>query len=90
MEIVFLAGADADLQAIYTQLGEKVFLRIDRSLELVRLYPEIAPQKELGYRRKLVPGTYLGIYYQVHGSRIFVAAILDQRIDPETIRKRLG
>ncbi|MAS95405.1 MAG: hypothetical protein CMO55_19570 [Verrucomicrobiales bacterium] len=66
-----------------------MFLRIDRSLEFVRLNPEIGPLRDLGYRRKLVPGTFLAIYYQVHGERVMVAAILDQRIDPETIRRRL-
>jgi hypothetical protein len=90
MEIVLLQSAQADLLEIYSQRGEDSYHVIDRSLERVRLMPEIAPVYHGNFHRKLVRGTPFGIVYAIVGTRIMVSFILDLRQDPSVIERRLS
>lgn len=89
MEIILLSGAESDLLEHFGKFGEKFRERLDHSLEIVRTNPEVVPKRELGYRRKYVPRTPVAFYYQIHGDRIVISAILDQRIGEEEIERRL-
>jgi plasmid stabilization system protein ParE len=90
MEVVLLQSAQADLLEIYSQRGEASYHVIDRSLERIRLMPEIAPVYHGHFHRKLVRGTPFGIFYAIAGTRIIVSFILDLRQDPSVIERRLS
>lgn len=89
IEVVLLAGAQADLLELYSRHGETVYHRIDQDLELIRKMPAVAPAFA-GRFRRVVSGTPYGIFYTETGSRIIVSAILDLRQDPTNVLRRLG
>ena len=95
-ELVFLFSADADIQTAYEfyeayQEGRgEVFMRhLDVALGRVRAFPEMATPFHKAHRRLLVHGFPYGIFYTIEGRRIIIAAVMDLRQDPETIRRRL-
>ena len=97
VEIVFLQGAQAEMQAAYEQTGgsssrrgEPFLQRLEHTLALLRTNPGMAGVYGGRFRRLLVRGFSFGLFYTVAGERIFVAAVLDLRQDPERIRQRLG
>ena len=53
MEIVLLQSAQADLLEIFSRHGEASYHTIDRSLERIRLMPEIAPIYHGQFHRKI-------------------------------------
>lgn len=90
MEIVLLQSAQADLLEIFSRHGESSFHTIDRSLERIRLMPEIAPIYHGQFHRKIVRGTPSGVFYAFVGERIIVSFVLDLRQDPGVIERRLS
>ena len=90
MEIVLLQSAQVDLLEIYSQRGEVSYHVIDRSLERIRLMPEIAPIYHGKFHRKIVRGIPFGIFYAIVGQRIIVSFVLDLRQDPGVIERRLS
>jgi hypothetical protein len=62
---------------------------LDIALTLLRHHPEIAPVYAGPYRRMLIRDFPYGIFYQYQPTRLIVAAIMDLRQDPKTIRKKL-
>ena len=90
MEVVLLQSAQADLLEIYTLHGEASYHVIDRSMERIRLMPEIAPIYHGRFHRKVVRGTPFGIFYAIVGKRIIVSFVLDLRQDPSVIERRLS
>lgn len=89
-ELVVLQGAQSDLLSIYANRGERVYMRVDSALGILRAFPEIGPIKwGKGIRRLVVTKTTLGIFYSVVGKRVMIAAIMDLRQSQQTIRKRL-
>jgi plasmid stabilization system protein ParE len=90
MEIVLLWGAQADLLKAYERYGEPLHEKIDAALELVRSHPDIAPLYREQFHRKVVARSTYALYYTTEGERIMVAAVLDQRQDPDRIDERLG
>jgi len=64
--------------------------QLDAALTLLRTHPEIAPVYAGPYRRMLIRDFPYGIFYQAQATRIVVAAVMDLRQDPETIRRKLG
>ena len=63
--------------------------QLDAALSLLRRHPEIAPVYSGPYRRMLIRDFPYGIFYQAQPTRIVVAAIMDLRQDPQTIRRKL-
>lgn len=95
-ELVFLLSADSDIQTAFNRCeefqagrGELLIRHLDLCFEQIRRFPESGPAFVRTYRRMLVPGFPFGIFYSTEGSRIIVAALLDLRQDPTSIRKRL-
>ena len=96
MEIVVLAGAEADLFEAWRRyegclpgLGNEFDRAVRAGLLSVVQFPESAPHFEAGYRRLLLRRFGHGIFYRVHGERLVVVAVLDLRQDPAMIRQRL-
>jgi hypothetical protein len=89
-ELVVLQGAQSDLLSIYANRGERVYMRVDSALGILRAFPEIGPVKwGKRIRRLVVTKTTLGVFYSITGNRVMVAAIMDLRQSQQTIRKRL-
>lgn len=90
-EIVLLQGAQSDLLSIYATRGERVYLKVDRSLGILRFAPEAGPLNfGESVRRLVVTKTTLGIFYTITGNRVLVGAVLDLRQSQESISKRLS
>jgi hypothetical protein len=97
LKVVFLLGAEVDVQSAYERFealregrGDQ-FLRYLRGLEiLLARNPEMGVKVGRGIRKLLMPRFDHGIFYSVEGDRIMVAAVLDMRRDPAFIRSRLG
>ena len=93
MEVVILSGADADLDEIYAFLeessgGDKFLHSLDRKLELLRTFPEIAPRAQVSKLRQTRIGkTPYGVFYSIEGKRLMIVAIQDLRQDPKTIAR---
>ena len=95
-ELILLLQADLDIQAAFGRYEEyqtgrgEVFMRqLDAALTLLREYLEIAPVYKGPYRRMLIRNFPYGIFYQVQPKRLVVAAILDLRQNPTSLRRRL-
>lgn len=89
-EIVLLQGAQGDLLSIYASLGERIYLRVDQALGILRVFPEAGPLLWRGHiRRLVVPRTNLGVFYTISGSRVMIGAVLDLRQSTEAISRRL-
>lgn len=89
-EIVLLQGAQSDLLSVYSALGERVYLQVDKSLEILRAFPEAGPVNISEHiRRLVVPRTPLAIFYSIAGNRVLVGAVLDLRQSPSLIERRL-
>ena len=96
MESIFLLGAEIDLQQAFDYYedlqegrGDHLLGQLKLALGIVQRHPLIAPAYHGCYRRMLVRDFPLGIFYVVEPKRIIVAALLDLRQDPRSIRKRL-
>ena len=96
MELIFLLQADIDIQTAFeryedyqTGRGEVFIRQLDLTLGLLRTFPEMGPVYEGSYRRMLVRDFPYGIFYQMQPARIVIAAIIDLRQDPESIRQKL-
>jgi hypothetical protein len=89
-EIVLLQGAQGDVLSIYAVQGERIYLRVDHALGILRMFPEAGPQQSGGrIRRLVVTKTNFGIFYTVSGKRVLVGAVMDLRQSEETIGRRL-
>lgn len=89
-EIVLLQGAQSDLLSIFSGQGERLYSHVDKTLGILRYFPEAGPIKHgQNLRRLLVTKTTLGIFYTVSGTRVMIGAILDLRQSPNIISKRV-
>ncbi len=89
-EIVLLQGAQSDLLSIYSLLGERTYARVDKALGLLKFFPEAGPLHfGTSIRRLVVAKTPLGIFYSITSKRVLIAAVLDLRQSPKTIKDRL-
>ena len=96
LPVVFLAGADADLQAAFNRFedyregfGVEFMTAVDAHLTRVSAFPLLAPVYLQTIRRQVMRGFPYGIFYEPHATRVIVIAILDLRQNPEQIRHRL-
>jgi plasmid stabilization system protein ParE len=95
-DLILLLQADHDIQTAFNRYEEfqegrgEVFMRhLDAALTLLRQHPEMAPVYGGRYRRMLIRDFPYGIFYEVQPKRIVVAAIMDLRQNPETIRRKV-
>jgi len=95
-ELILLLQADLDIQVAFNRYEDfqtgrgDIFMRqLDAALTLLRRYPEIAPVYSGAYRRMLIREFPYGVFYQAQPKRVVVAAVMDLRQNPETIRRRL-
>ena len=93
-DLVLLLQADRDIQTAFEryenyQAGRgEVFMRpLDVALTLLRYHPEIAPVYSGPYRRMLIRDFPYGIFTRCNQ---IIAAIMDLRQNPQTIRKKLS
>jgi plasmid stabilization system protein ParE len=96
IELILLLQAELDVQSassryedIQSGRGEIFIRQLDGALILLRRHPEIAPIYSGSYRRLLIRDFPYGIFYQAQPTRVVVAAIMDLRQDPKTIRRKL-
>ena len=95
-EIVWKAGAEADLLEIFAALegsrsgaGEKFVLAVDSVLSLVKEHPRLAPVYDLSVRRLLIRNTSFGLFYTVEARGIIIHALVHLRQGPERIRAKI-
>lgn len=93
--VILLLGAENDLLEAFFRyeeygLGEDFENAVNKSLLLLKELPEAGPNYYKQYRRILIEKYPYGIYYRIHGDRLFVNAIFYLKIDPQKILKRLG
>ena len=95
-DLILLLQADHDIQAAFERYEDyqegrgEVFMRqLDAVLTLLRQHPELAPVYAGPYRRMLIRDFPYGVFYQAQPARIVVAAIMDLRQDPQSIRGKL-
>ena len=97
IEVIFLAGAESDVQALYEEreniregAGDRFLRELDRCASLLRRYPRIGRHHRGVHRKLLVPDHPYGVFYAVEPSRVVIVAVLDLRQDPKAIERRLG
>jgi plasmid stabilization system protein ParE len=95
-EIVWKQGAENDLLQIFAELedrretlGEQFVLKLDVTLESLRLHPKMAPMFEEPVRRLVVGSTGYGLFYSVEPRGIIVHGLIHLSRDPETIRAKI-
>ncbi|MDZ4402186.1 hypothetical protein [Prosthecobacter sp.] len=98
-ELVWTAGATADLLQLYEQVGDhdlaiKVLRQpLDHALSLLNENPALGPRVRgtLHIRRLLVgPKFRFGVFYVEEPRGILIHALLDMRQSSDVIRRRLG
>ena len=95
-EVIWLAGADADLQAIFDLLeerqpgrGVRFMDEINAELAWLREYPEGRPKKPAPFRKQRIADSPFAIFYTNEARGVIVHAILDLRQEPRAIFRRL-
>jgi hypothetical protein len=97
IEVVVLAEAERDRLEIWRRcdemlagLGDRFDAAFDKASEHIAQFPEAAALwRKLGFRRKIVVGFPIGIFYKIHGNRALIRAVLDLRQSDEAIIRRL-
>jgi toxin ParE1/3/4 len=96
MELVLLLSAEQDLQTAYNWVndhregrGDQFLVALDQCFSYVRQFPMIGRVYRGRYRRSLIPKYPLGVFYVSEPKRIVIHAILDLRLDPVVIQRRL-
>lgn len=96
LPVVFLSGADTDLQAVFNQFedyregfGSEFMAALEAHLAHLAVFPLLAPIYLRTVRRRVMHGFPYGIFYEPQPTRLIIVAILDLRQDPERIRRRL-
>ena len=96
IDLILLLQADLDIQAAFDRYEDyqpgrgEVFMRqLDAAFTLLRRQPEMAPVYAGSYRRMLIRDFPYGVFYEAQPTRLIVAAVMDLRQDPRTIRRKL-
>lgn len=95
-DLILLLQADLDIQAAFERYedyqsgrGEVFMHQLEAALTLLRQHPEMAPVYAGSYRRMLIRDFPYGVFYEAQPTRLVIAAIMDLRQDPQTIRRKL-
>ena len=95
-EVLWLAGADDELQEIFNLLearregrGREFMKAVENELAWLRDFPESRPPHLAPFRQRRVPDTPYGIFYTSEARGLIVHALLDLRQDPRAIYRRL-
>jgi len=95
-EVLWVAGADNELQEIFTMLEERregrglEFMRsVESELSWLRDFPESRPSSLPPFRHRRIPDTPYGIFYTSEARGLIVHALLDLRQNPRAIYQRL-
>lgn len=98
-EIIWTAGAEADLQRLYDQIGDHdlalqvLHQPLEHILSLLSEYPGIGAVVRGTRRvRRVLAGPRMkyGLFYVEEGRRIMVHVLMDMREDPQVLRRRLA
>jgi toxin ParE1/3/4 len=96
LSVVFLSGADADLQSAFNQFEDyhegfsvEFMQAVEAHLSRAAKFPLLAPIYVGKVRRLILRGFPYGVFYEPQATRIIVVAILDLRQDPQYIQRRL-
>ena len=95
-ELTVLLGAEIDTQAIYARLeelrsglGSDFLNSVEECFGKLLDFPELGPLFRRSIRRLVMPKARYGIYYSVVGRRIFIHAVMNLRMDTESIFRKL-
>ncbi len=98
-EIIWTAGAEADLQWLYEQIGDHdLALRVlhqplEHVLSLLAEHPGIGARVRTTRRvRRVLAGPQMryGLFYVEEGRRVMIHVLVDMRQDPQDLEKRLA
>lgn len=96
-EVVVLAGAESNLLEIYSNLedvseglGDRLEEAFQKVCRLLAHHPGVGSHYAGGYRKYLLRRWHLGVFYSIHGQRLFIIAVLDLRRDRRAILRDLG
>jgi toxin ParE1/3/4 len=96
-EIVLLVSAEADLLRGYERYndiqeehGEEFIRRADVALSMLVHHPLIGSRYVLNFRKVFIQKFPYGIFYVPESKRVVVHAVLDLRMDPSHIKRRLS
>jgi benzoate-CoA ligase family protein len=95
--IIFDAAAARELRARRTYFGRRsagagqsLAADVRHVLELISEFPHLHEECAPQVRRAVLPRWSLGIFYRSTSTSVLIAAVVDLRQDPATIRRRLG
>ena len=97
-EIIWTAGAEADLQRLYEQMDDHdlalrlLYQPLEHVLSLIADYPGMgAGVRGTRCVRRILAGPRMryGLFYVEEGRRIMVHALVDMRQDPQVLQTRL-
>jgi plasmid stabilization system protein ParE len=96
IELILLFRADQDIQTAFdryedhqTGRGEVFMRHLDAAFTILRQQPEIGSPYAGSYRRMLIREFPYGIFYEGQPKRLVVAAVMDLRQEPRSIRRKL-
>ena len=94
-DVVWTRAAEADLQRVFEDLernregsGERFLELLEASMQLLRQFPEMAPNFEAPFRRLLLNDGRHGLFYVTEDRGIVIHALADLRRDPYELRDR--
>jgi hypothetical protein len=96
VEVVLLRQATEDALAAWSYFdalraggGAEFDAALDAHLQQLAQFPLSAPQHSTGFRRLLMTTFDYGIYYRVIGNRVAVSTLINLRLSPIEIERRL-
>ena len=90
-EVVVLQSAEKDWFELYRRLGEPFDRAFSSTVQLIAMNPEIGPFWRIApFRRRLITGYPVGIFYSIIGKRVVMSAVIDLRQDAASIDRQLA
>ncbi len=96
VEIIWKRGAEEDLLRTFDDLeqfregtGERFALKLDVTLQNLKVQPEMAPIFQQPMRRLVVGSSGYGLFYTVENRGIIIHALIHLSRNPESIREKI-
>lgn len=96
VEIIWKRGAEEDLLRTFDDLeqlregtGERFTLKLDVTLQNLKVQPEMAPMFQQPMRRLVVGSSGYGLFYTVENRGIIIHALIHLSRNPESIREKI-